>query len=152
MFATGAGRQIDEKYVQTGKVRFGYQQLAVLGPESVSAAEASECANEQGAFWPYHDKLYASQQGKNQGAYSKENLKAMAAELKLDTAHFNQCFDARKYAGTVAAETDTGKSMGIRATPTFLVNGQVFQGALPFEEFEKVIDQALATSKSRGSG
>jgi protein-disulfide isomerase len=133
--------------VQTGKVRFGYQQLAVLGPESEWAAQASECANEQGAFWPYHDKLYASQQGKNQGAFSKEKLKAAAGELKLDTARFDRCFDAGKYARTVAAETDTGKAMGIRATPTFLVNGQVFQGALPFEEFEKVIDQALAVSK-----
>lgn len=147
MFATGAERQIDEKYVQTGKVRFGYQQLAVLGPESEWAAQASECANEQGAFWPYHDKLYASQQGKNNGAFGKENLKAMAGELKLDRARFNQCFDAGKYAGTVAAETDTGKAMGIRATPTFLVNGQLLQGALPYEQFADVIDQALAVSK-----
>ena len=147
MFATGAERQIDEKYVQTGIVRFGYQQLAVLGPESEWAAQASECANEQGAFWPYHDKLYASQQAKNQGGFSKENLKALAAELKLDAARFNQCFDAGKYAGLVAQETDTGKAMGIRATPTFLVNGQVLQGALPYEQFVEVIDQALAASQ-----
>lgn len=123
-------------------MRFGYVQFAVLGQESQWAAEASECAREQQSFWPYHDKLYASQQGKNQGAFSKANLKSMAAELVLDTARFNQCLDTGKYAGLVAQETDAGKAMGMRATPTFLVNGQLIQGALPFDQFQEVIDDA----------
>ena len=123
-------------------VRFGYLQFAVLGQESQWAAEASECAREQQAFWPYHDQLYASQQGKNQGGFSKAKLKSMAAELGLAAPSFNQCLDEGKYAGLVAQETDAGKAMGIRATPTFLVNGQLIQGALPFVQFQELIDGA----------
>jgi protein-disulfide isomerase len=128
-------------------VRFGYLQFAVLGQESQWAAEASECAREQQAFWPYHDKLYASQQGKNQGAFSKANLKSMAAELGLDASRFDQCLDAGKYAGLIAQETDAGKAMGVRATPTFLINGQVIQGALPFVQFQEVIDGARGQAR-----
>ena len=66
-FAADAGRQIHEQYVETGLVRFGYQHFAFLGPESQKAAEASECAAEQGAFWPYHDKLFGRMTGKTRG-------------------------------------------------------------------------------------
>jgi protein-disulfide isomerase len=122
-------------------VRFGYQQFAVLGPESEWAAQASECAGEQQAFWPYHDKLYASQKGENQGAFGKDNLKSMAADLKLDTTAFSQCLDSGKYAGQVSQERSAAQSLGVRVTPTFLVNGRPVQGALPIEQFRQLIEQ-----------
>ncbi len=125
-------------------VRFGYLQFAVLGPESERAAQASECAADQGAFWPYHDKLYASQQGKNQGAFNKDNLKLMALELKLNATAFNQCLDSGKYAARVSQETDFGKSYGIRGTPFFLIKGRPVQGALPLEQFEDIIEAERA--------
>lgn len=142
-----AGRQIDEKYVQVGIVRFGYQHLAVLGPESEWAAQASECAGEQGVFWPYHDRLYASQKGENQGAFGKDKLKSLAAELKLDATAFDQCLGSGKYAAQVAQETDAGQSLGIRGTPTFLVNGRPVRGALLLEQFEEVIEEARNSAK-----
>ena len=55
-------------YAETGLVRFEYKHVALLGAESILAAEASECANEQGQFWPYHDIIFANQRGENQGA------------------------------------------------------------------------------------
>lgn len=122
----------------------GTCSFAVLGQESQWASEASECAREQQAFWAYHDKLHASQQGKDQGA-----LKSMTSELGLDTARFSQCLDAGKYAGLVARETDAGKAIGIRATPTFLVNGQLIQGTLPFVRFQEVIDAAHEEARQR---
>jgi protein-disulfide isomerase len=140
-------RQVDEQYIKTGVVRFGYLQFAVLGPESEWAAQASECAGDQRAFWPYHDKLYTSQQGENQATFSKENLKSMAAALKLDVTAFNQCLDSSKYAAQVAQETDAGQSIGVRATPTFLVNGRTIQGALPLAQFEEVIEEARGSAK-----
>lgn len=130
VFATNAERQLEEEFVGTGKVRFVYRNLAFIGNESQWAAQAAECANEQGKFWDYHDKLFNSQKGENDGAFSKPNLKGFAVELGLDTAQFNQCLDSGKYATKVRQETLEGQQAGVRGTPTLFVNGQLIdQGA-----------------------
>lgn len=116
--------------------------VAFLGDESSWAAEASECAGEQGKFWEYHDYLFAHQGGENKGAFAKENLKRFAADLQLDSGKFGQCFDAGKYAAVVRAETVSANSIGVQSTPVFLVNGRALMGAYPFEDFQKVIEAA----------
>ena len=127
-------------YVKTGIVRIGYQHFAFLGEESGWAAEASECADEQGAFWAYHDKLFSSQAGENKGAFTKDKLKQFAGELKLNTAQFNGCLDTGKYASIVMAETASLQSLGVESTPTFLINSRPIAGALPFEAFQQIIE------------
>ena len=134
-------------YVKTGIVRFGYQHMAFLGPESKSAAEASECADEQGKFWEYHDVLFASQSGENQGAFSKDNLKKFATDLKLDTAKFNACVDSGKYSATVENDTAYAQSLGVTSTPAFLINGQSLVGAQPFEAFQKIVESERSKKK-----
>jgi len=69
---------IEETYIQSGKVRFGYVHFAFLGPESLWAAQAAECAADQNSFWAYHDLLFQRQAGENQGAFNKENLRKSA--------------------------------------------------------------------------
>jgi protein-disulfide isomerase len=135
-------RQIDEAYVAKGIVRFGYAHLAFLGQESHWAAEASECAGDQDAFWPYHDYLYEHQAGENRGAFSQEKLKQFARELGLDTQAFNACLDSGKHAALVREQTATAQALGMRGTPSFLVNDQLLVGALPFEEFRRAIEAA----------
>ena len=134
-------------FVKTGVVRFGYQHFAFLGPESVWAAEASECAGEQNKFWEYHDLLFARHSGENQGAFSKDNLKKFAADLKLTPAAFNTCLDSGKYTSAIELQGDFLGSLGIQSTPTFLINRQVVPGALPFEEFKKVIEAEQSKKK-----
>jgi protein-disulfide isomerase len=124
-------------------VRFGYQHYAFLGPESQWAAEASECAAEQDAFWEFHDLLFDRQTGENGGAFSKGNLEQFAAGLGLDTGAFNACLDSGKYAGMVRSETAGAQSLGITGTPAFLINGRPLVGAQPFEVFEQVIEAEL---------
>ena len=141
--AATVGLQIDEQYIQSGKVRFGYINFAFLGQESSWAAEAAECAADQDKFWEYHDKLYDSQSGENQGAFNKDNLKKFAKELGLDTSAFNECLDSEKYAQLIQDESSTASSIGVRSTPTFLINGQAVVGAQPFEIFEQTIDSFL---------
>jgi len=116
-------RQLEEKYVQTGKLKFVYRYMAFLGDESQWAAEAAECAGEQSKFWEYHDTLFASQNGENQGAFSKDNLKKFAADLKLDTAKFNQCLDNGKYTDKIKQSNDDASKLGVSSTPTILLNG-----------------------------
>ncbi len=121
-------------------VRFGYMHLAFLGPESQWAAEASECADEQGAFWPYHDLLFARQAGENRGAFNKDKLKQFAGELKLNTAAFSNCLDSGKYTSQVQKDTEATQSLGINSTPTFFINGRQMSGAQPFDAFQKIIN------------
>jgi protein-disulfide isomerase len=116
-----------------------WHDLSFLGQESVWAAEAADCAAEQGQFWPYHDKLFAEQAGENHGAFSKNNLKLFAANLGLDQEAFSACVDSDRYAGQVRAETEAGRQQGVRSTPTLFVNGEKLEGVPSFDQLSQVI-------------
>lgn len=131
------------EYVDTGKVQFVYKHMAILGQESVWAAEAAECAAEQGKFWEYHDLLFNRQDGENQGAFNKEKLLAMAQDLKLDMAQFEPCLKNDQTMDRVQTDTKEGQQVGVRGTPTFFINGRAVVGALPLPQFRSAIEQAL---------
>jgi protein-disulfide isomerase len=116
--------------------------MAFLGQESQWAAEASECAADQDAFWAYHDKLFASQSGENQGAFNKDKLKAFAVDLKLDPKAFNDCLDSGKYTQLVQTQTAAAQQLGVQSTPSFFINDWLVLGALPIEEFDTYIAKA----------
>jgi protein-disulfide isomerase len=115
--------------------------MAFLGDESQWAAEASECAADQNAFWPYHDRLFASQSGENQGAFNKDKLKAFAVELGLDAKVFNECLDSGKYTQLVQSQTMAATQLGVSGTPSFFVNDWK-TGAVSVEDFGKLIEKA----------
>ena len=102
------------------------------------AAEAGQCANEQGKFWPYHDRLFANQQ-----RLTAADLKKHAVELGLDAARFNTCLDSHKYASVVDADIAMGNDAGVNGTPAFFINGRMINGAQPFDAFKKIIDDEL---------
>jgi protein-disulfide isomerase len=122
-----------------------YWHVAFLGQESQWAAEASECAADQNAFWEYHDLLFEKQSGENQGIYTVENLKSYAVELNLDTQTFNECFDSGKHTTTVNTDTQIAQQIGATSTPAFVINGQPLLGAQPFDVFQQYIETALAS-------
>ncbi len=144
-FATETEGQITDQYVKTGKLRFGFIHFTFLGEESLWAAEASECANDQNAFWAYHDYLFAHQSGENRGAFTKDNLKKFAAALNLDTAKFDQCLDSDQYADLVKSQTSMAQNLGVSSTPTMVINGKVLLGAQPFATFQQVIESDLSS-------
>lgn len=115
---------IEEEFVSTGQVMVQSRPIATQGEESVLAAQAAECANEQGQFWEFHDTLYANQRGGNKGAFSPENLKRFAEALGLDTAAFDSCLDSGRYASKVREDTEKARQMGVNAVPTIFVNGR----------------------------
>jgi protein-disulfide isomerase len=136
--------QVIQEYVAAGQVRVEYRHFAFLGEESQVAAEASECANDQGKFWEYHDLLFANQQGENRGAFSDNRLKQMADRAGLDRAMFDSCLESGKYTSAVEAETRAGRQLGIDSTPVFFVEGVEVSGAQPYSVFKSAIDKALA--------
>ena len=144
LFARNTKDELIDKYIKTGLVRLEYKHFPIVGEESLWAAHASECAAEQGRFWEYHDKLFKSQAGENQGAFSKSNLKGFAAEIGLQEESFNTCMDSGKYLEAIKSDFDAGSRLGARATPTFFLNGnKIIEGAQPFQAFETAINNEL---------
>ncbi len=135
--------RIRAEYVSTGKVRFVYKHFAILGTESNRAAEASECAAEQGQFWPFHDLVFTDQVA-NRTSLNQESLVNFAGQVGLDTAAFGECLSSNRYSLQISRETQTVQSLGVRGTPGFLVNGLFISGAQPFEVFEQVVEEQLA--------
>ncbi|MYE55415.1 MAG: thioredoxin domain-containing protein [Chloroflexi bacterium] len=130
-------------YVDTGDVRLVYRHFAFLGEESVWAAEASECAAEQGKFWEYHDILYENWVGTNVGAYAYNNLIGFADILQLDVGQFGTCMDERKYLDRVRGDSEFAEDNGVTSTPTVFINGQHVRGN-DYGTFRDAIEAALA--------
>jgi protein-disulfide isomerase len=141
--ARGAGKQIIEQYVDTGKVRYAFRHFPFLGDASYLAAEAADCADEQGRFLDWHAKL-AGVWETSGDQLADDRLRTYAEELGLDTVAFNDCFDSRRNEGSVVAEREEGVARGVRTTPTMFINGNVLEGERPFEEYQAAIEQSLA--------
>lgn len=132
------------------KVRFGYRHLPLaFHREADEAANAVECAREQGKFEPYHDLLF-----KNLKAQFKANLKSYGKRVKIkNIKKFNACVDRNKYARRVTNDQKVAASLGLNGTPSFIigtydaktkrVTGDVLSGALPEGEFVRVIEKFL---------
>ena len=118
------------------KVRFIYRDFPIveLHPIAEKAAEAGECAHEQGKFWEYHDKLY-----QNQDTLDDASFDTFAVSLNLDVSKFHECLSSRKYSSEVAQDIQDGVNADVRGTPTFFINGNRIAGSIPKDILEKVI-------------
>jgi protein-disulfide isomerase len=125
------------------RIHFVYRHFPLNNhPNARPAAEASQCAAEQGKFWEYHDTLFA-----NPSKLSDADLKQHAAGLGLDTGKFNACVDTHKYKAQVDADMEAGEEAGVNGTPAFFVNGRMLSGAQPYEQFKRLIDEELELKK-----
>jgi protein-disulfide isomerase len=124
-----------------GKIRLVYRNLPLtsIHPQAMSAAIASLCANEQGAYWPYHDKLFGGGLELGRDAYIQ-----YAADLGLDGTAFAACLDSGKFDDFIQKDMDFSLNLGVRSTPTFFVNGLAIVGAQPLDVFKQLIDKELA--------
>lgn len=139
--------QIVENHVRSGEVYFKYRNFPFLGQESIEAANASLCAAEQGAFWAYADYLFANQTGENVGAFTEARLQAIAQEISLSMDQFERCSSRNEMQSQVQAQYAQGLDQGVNSTPTFFVNGQMIRGAVPYGDFQTVIQQQLESTQ-----
>lgn len=140
-------KQIKENYVKDNKVKFVYRHFAFLGPESRAAANAAECAKDQGKFWVYHDSLYDAEMQDGQehnGNLNRTLFVSLAKDLGLNTDDFSACLDSNKYDEKVQKDYVGAQAAGVRATPTTFVNDKKVEGALPYEQFKLIIDKELS--------
>lgn len=136
--------ELKKDYIDTGKIKFVFKNLAFLGKESTDTANAALCAKEQNKYWEYHDKIYISQSGENQGTFSIDNLKKFALDLGIEPTQFNDCLDAQKYNAQVTADNAEANKNGFNSTPSTAVGDTPVVGAQPYSAFKTIIDQKLA--------
>lgn len=135
---------IIKTYIATGKVFYEYRSVgAFIGPESASAAEAAYCAGDQGKFWEYHDILFSNWTGENAGDFTADKLNQYAAAAGLDTNKFNDCLRKGLHKGQVQQDVASAKADGIQATPSFIINGKLIEGAQTFDVMQQEIESAL---------
>ena len=146
---TGLPKLLDE-YVAPGTVRLEYHHFLVItadGPdgESARAAEAAECARDQGRFWDLHEFLIANSRGEYVGSFTPERIKEIAGRVDgLDQDAFGGCVDARTHAAEVVQMVEEGRRAGVRSTPTFVVNGEMVSGG--YADLKAVVDAQLASA------
>jgi protein-disulfide isomerase len=123
------------------QVRLVYRDFPLYGlhDNAEAAAEAADCAGEQGAYWKYHDKLFSAENGLGAVAF-----KQYADELGLDSGKFSSCLESGIYKDEVKADYEYASKLGVSSTPTFFINGIPVVGAQPFSVFQQLITKELA--------
>jgi protein-disulfide isomerase len=132
--------QLRSKYGD--QIRFVWRDFPVITLLSPKAAEAGQCAHEQGKFWEFHDAVY-----QHEGAIEASDLRAYASEVGLDVKQFNDCVTSRRYQDRVNAQQHEGFGRGLAGAPAFFVNDQRVIGPQSAAVFEKIIDPILAAKK-----
>ena len=125
-----------------GQVRLWFRHNPLpFHQDAPLAAEASLAADAQGKFWEMHDKLFA-----NQANIKRPDLEKYAQDLGLDMTKFKAFLDNSSGKARIDADMALGQKIGVQGTPNFFVNGRPIRGALPFEEFKKIVDEELKTA------
>ncbi|HLY61553.1 MAG TPA: thioredoxin domain-containing protein [Terriglobia bacterium] len=131
------------------RIRFVFRQFPLTGvhPDAMQAAEASECAAEQGKFWQAEQKLYQSQTDLTEPA-----LNLYAVELGLDKARFGQCLSSHATQSIINGDMADGHTLGVDRTPTFFIGQQKFARPIDLKDFSNILDQELARANPGGKG
>lgn len=135
--ASSTVKQIKEAYGE--KVVIMYKHFPLAAHKfAFKAAEASECARDQGKFWEYHYKLF-----ENKDFLDIDNLKQYALDLNLNEEQFNECIDSKSKKKVVEKDIMEGTKKGVSGTPTFFIDGKRLVGAQPFESFKQIIEKKI---------
>jgi len=136
-------KQVEKNY--SDKLRIVYRQfpLTNIHPHAQKAAEASLCAFDQQRFWEFHDSMFG-----NQRELSVPDLKQRAADLKLDTAKFNECLDSGRKVAAIQSDIQAGARAGVTGTPAMFINGRMLSGNQPYSEIQGLIEDELQRSQT----
>lgn len=128
-------RELLAKYPD--KINFVFRNFPLGDANHVGgkeAAMAGVCANSQGKFWPFHDKLF-----QNQKNFTKSDLLTLAGQSGLNTESFSQCLESAAVKSKVEKDWADGATLGVSGTPSFFINGEKVEGAIPLEAWEKAV-------------
>ncbi|MFB5622972.1 MAG: DsbA family protein [Nitrosarchaeum sp.] len=137
-----------KNYVETGKVKVIFKDFTIIGPDSIAAAHAAHCADDQGLFWEYHDTLYNNWDGENNGWASAKNLLQFAVDTGLNIDVFSKCMTDSKHASIIEKSNQDASDLGLKGTPAFFIIGPdnkitKIGGAQPYDVFERIFNSEL---------
>ena len=138
-----------KEYVNTGKTRFYFLDVSIVGADSITLGQASWCADEQGKYYEYHDYIYSNQGQENSGWGTPDKVKNLAKGIPgLDIEKFSACLDSKKYESRSQQLTKFASQIGLTGTPTMFVGNPEMgytkiTGAQPYSSFKQVIDTYL---------
>jgi protein-disulfide isomerase len=134
-----------DEYINSGRANFVFKDFPLNGPDSIFAAEAAYCAEDQGKYWQYHDELYTNWGGEKTGWITVDSLNEFATTVDLEIDEFNSCINEHKYRQRVLELEKFGKEIGIDATPSFLIFNDEkiikIRGNQPVDVFRKAIEE-----------
>jgi protein-disulfide isomerase len=146
-FARETKQELLRTHVEKGSLRIEWRNFPIFGEESEDAARAAWAAGRQGAFWEFHDRLYAEPRERNTGEFTKSKLVAHAKAVGVaDLTRFCEDMESDQARQAVDRDREEGYALGVTSTPAFLVNGTPMLGAQPTEAFDKAIRDALTRS------
>ena len=144
-FATVTGPDVMERLVATGEVAFRFYDLPLeIHPNAIPAHNAAHCANEQGKFWEMHDQIFAGQFDWNSQSTRRPRgyFEGYAKAVGLDVAKWSECFDSGRMLPQILANRAEANRFRIRSTPSFVIGGQVVEGAITYDQFRQYVEQA----------
>ncbi|MEP7000657.1 MAG: thioredoxin domain-containing protein [bacterium] len=153
-YATVTEPDVRTRLVNTGKVRIKYLDFPLaMHPNTWDASLAASCANDQGKFWEMHDLIFANQDRWNGEATKKPRkpLGTIAQGLGLDMTKYDACMDAETHRAQIQANEAEGERRGISQTPSFVIGGQLYPGALSFDALNKIVEAELAKPRKAAS-
>jgi protein-disulfide isomerase len=152
-FATLHEPDVRSRLVQTGQIRLRFLDLPLVEighTNSPTASLAAACANEQGKFWELHDLIFA-----NQDRWATQATKTprrvidpLARQSGLDMTRYEQCMASQKYLANIQAHRRAAERYRVASTPSFVIGGKVYRGSLPYDEFKRYVDEAVASTKA----
>jgi protein-disulfide isomerase len=122
---------------------FEFRDYAFLGDESILAAEAARCANDQSKFWEYHDLIFYNVDNPNLSGLSRDSFDLFAEYLELDMAAFGTCMDDHTHQADVIGEREDATALGVGGTPTVLLNGEIVTGIETYDELFDMIEEMV---------
>jgi protein-disulfide isomerase len=139
------------RIINTGLANITYFDFPLTQHRNtVAASNAAACADEQGKFWPMHDRLFQAQDEWNGEATDspKAFFKRYAQEIGLDVAKWEACYDARKYQKRIGANLADGLRRGVGSTPTFVIGNKLYRGMSSYDAMKAIVDSVAETASS----
>ncbi len=144
-FATLQMPTIRQRLIETGRVRWRFRDFPLQQHRHARlAAHAAACGDEQGKFWPMHDRIFEGQPEWAETRDATGLFRQYATDVGLDAAKYDACMTSAKYAGRIQASHDEGLRLGVSSTPTMFVGGRLYQGRFDSDAIVRLADSIAA--------
>ena len=151
-FATITEPDVRSRIVDAGLASFRFYDFPLpQHRNAMNASLAAACANDQGKFWPYHDRLFQGQPEWSEERNPQDIYAGYARELGLDVGRWEECYESRRHERTILGNRAEGERRGVNQTPTFIIGNQRVPGAIGYDQFRALVDSAAARARAGGA-